>query len=49
MITAMAKVGNRFQCGEYFVPEMLIAARNESRHKSSRIYRMRQFSLLAKW
>ncbi len=27
MIAAMAEVGRRFQCGEYYVPEMLIAAR----------------------
>jgi 5-methyltetrahydrofolate--homocysteine methyltransferase len=27
MIAAMAKVGQLFECGEYFVPEMLIAAR----------------------
>ncbi|MGB8646724.1 MAG: corrinoid protein [Anaerolineae bacterium] len=27
MIPAMAEVGNRFQRGEYYVPEMLIAAR----------------------
>ncbi|HLE16043.1 MAG TPA: corrinoid protein [Anaerolineales bacterium] len=27
MIAAMAEVGKRFECGEYFVPEMLIAAR----------------------
>ena len=27
MISAMAEVGRRFQCGEYYVPEMLIAAR----------------------
>ena len=27
MIAAMAKVGTMFECGEYYVPEMLIAAR----------------------
>lgn len=27
MIAAMAEVGRRFECGEYYVPEMLIAAR----------------------
>jgi 5-methyltetrahydrofolate--homocysteine methyltransferase len=27
MIAAMAEVGQRFECGDYFVPEMLIAAR----------------------
>jgi 5-methyltetrahydrofolate--homocysteine methyltransferase len=27
MIAAMADVGKRFECGEYYVPEMLIAAR----------------------
>jgi len=27
MIPAMAEVGNRFECEEYFVPEMLISAR----------------------
>ena len=27
MIDAMAEVGRRFECGDYFVPEMLIAAR----------------------
>lgn len=27
MIPAMAEVGNRFECNEYFVPELLIAAR----------------------
>jgi len=27
MIPAMAHVGNLFECGEYYVPEMLIAAR----------------------
>ena len=27
MIAAMSEVGNRFEAGEYFVPEMLIAAR----------------------
>jgi 5-methyltetrahydrofolate--homocysteine methyltransferase len=27
MITAMAEVGKRFECEEYFVPEMLISAR----------------------
>ena len=27
LIRAMAEVGHRFECGEYFVPEMLIAAR----------------------
>ena len=27
MIAAMSEVGHRFECGEYFVPEMLIAAR----------------------
>ena len=27
MIAAMAEVGDRFERGEYFVPEMLIAAR----------------------
>ena len=27
MIPAMAHVGHQFECGEYFVPEMLIAAR----------------------
>jgi 5-methyltetrahydrofolate--homocysteine methyltransferase len=27
MIEAMAEVGRRFECGEYYVPEMLIAAR----------------------
>lgn len=27
LISAMAEVGNRFECGEYFVPEMLISAR----------------------
>ena len=27
MIPAMAEVGKRFECGEYYVPEMLIAAR----------------------
>jgi 5-methyltetrahydrofolate--homocysteine methyltransferase len=27
MITAMAEVGRRFECGEYYVPEMLVAAR----------------------
>jgi 5-methyltetrahydrofolate--homocysteine methyltransferase len=27
MIAAMAEVGHLFQCGEYYVPEMLIAAR----------------------
>jgi 5-methyltetrahydrofolate--homocysteine methyltransferase len=27
MIDAMAEVGKRFECGDYFVPEMLIAAR----------------------
>jgi 5-methyltetrahydrofolate--homocysteine methyltransferase len=27
MIPAMAEVGRRFECGDYFVPEMLIAAR----------------------
>jgi len=27
MIPAMSQVGNFFECGEYFVPEMLIAAR----------------------
>jgi 5-methyltetrahydrofolate--homocysteine methyltransferase len=27
MIAAMAEVGHRFECGEYYVPEMLIAAR----------------------
>lgn len=28
MIAAMKEVGERFSCGEYFVPEMLIAARS---------------------
>jgi len=27
MIAAMAEVGRRFECGDYFVPEMLVAAR----------------------
>ena len=27
LIRAMAEVGHKFECGEYFVPEMLIAAR----------------------
>ncbi len=27
LIAAMGEVGRRFECGEYFVPEMLIAAR----------------------
>ncbi|HUH97223.1 MAG TPA: corrinoid protein, partial [Anaerolineales bacterium] len=27
LISAMAEVGHKFECGEYFVPEMLIAAR----------------------
>jgi 5-methyltetrahydrofolate--homocysteine methyltransferase len=27
MIAAMTKVGQMFQCGEYYVPEMLVAAR----------------------
>ncbi len=27
MIPAMAEVGRRFECGEYYVPEMLISAR----------------------
>jgi len=27
MITAMDEVGKRFECNEYFVPELLIAAR----------------------
>ena len=27
MIPAMDEVGNRFECNEYFVPELLIAAR----------------------
>jgi 5-methyltetrahydrofolate--homocysteine methyltransferase len=27
MIAAMSEVGQRFECGEYFVPEMLVAAR----------------------
>lgn len=27
LIKAMAEVGRMFECGEYFVPEMLIAAR----------------------
>ncbi|HUI90333.1 MAG TPA: corrinoid protein [Anaerolineales bacterium] len=27
LIRAMAEVGRKFECGEYFVPEMLIAAR----------------------
>lgn len=27
MIAAMAEVGRRFECGDYYVPEMLIAAR----------------------
>src|SRR5512133_1322074 len=27
MIAAMSEVGNRFEAGEYYVPEMLIAAR----------------------
>jgi 5-methyltetrahydrofolate--homocysteine methyltransferase len=27
MIPAMAEVGNRFECNDYFVPELLIAAR----------------------
>jgi 5-methyltetrahydrofolate--homocysteine methyltransferase len=27
MIAAMREVGSRFECGEYYVPEMLIAAR----------------------
>ncbi len=27
LIAAMKEVGNRFECGEYYVPEMLIAAR----------------------
>jgi len=27
LIHAMAEVGDKFECGEYFVPEMLIAAR----------------------
>ncbi len=27
LIPAMAEVGGRFECGEYFVPEMLISAR----------------------
>jgi corrinoid protein of di/trimethylamine methyltransferase len=27
MIPAMSEVGNRFECNEYFVPELLIAAR----------------------
>jgi 5-methyltetrahydrofolate--homocysteine methyltransferase len=27
LIPAMAEVGKRFECGEYFVPEMLISAR----------------------
>lgn len=27
MIAAMSEVGHRFECGEYYVPEMLIAAR----------------------
>ena len=27
LVPAMAVVGDRFECGEYFVPELLIAAR----------------------
>ncbi|MCL4488857.1 MAG: corrinoid protein [Chloroflexi bacterium] len=27
MVSAMAEVGRRFECGDYYVPEMLIAAR----------------------
>jgi 5-methyltetrahydrofolate--homocysteine methyltransferase len=27
LIAAMAEVGNRFECGEFYVPEMLVAAR----------------------
>lgn len=27
LVAAMKEVGNRFECGEYYVPEMLIAAR----------------------
>lgn len=27
LIAAMAEVGNRFECGDFYVPEMLIAAR----------------------
>ena len=27
MVPAMDEVGNRFECNEYFVPELLIAAR----------------------
>src|SRR5690242_13544399 len=27
LIDAMTEVGKRFQCGDYFVPEMMIAAR----------------------
>jgi 5-methyltetrahydrofolate--homocysteine methyltransferase len=27
MVPAMAEVGQRFECNEYFVPELLIAAR----------------------
>ena len=37
MIDAMAEVGRLFEEGEYFVPEMLIAARSEERRCRERV------------
>ncbi len=38
LISAMSVVGNRFEAGEYFVPEMLISARAMKAGRCSRFH-----------